>query len=124
VEKQKILVVDDDPRTTKSLKRALEATGVYKVQTINQAPEAYDACKAFRPDLVLLDVMMPEMDGGEVAALIQEDEKLKDIPIVYLTGILAADEVSATGQTIAGRTYLAKPIKNVDLIACIENELA
>ncbi len=72
----------------------------------------------------MLDVMMPDMDGGDVAAKIQDDESLKHIPIVFLTAILKKEEVAeSTGSTIGGRTFLVKPVKVDDLITCIENHL-
>ncbi len=71
----------------------------------------------------MLDVAMPDVDGGEVAARILDDENLKNIPIVFLTAILKKEEAESTGSNIAGRTFLAKPVKLDDLITCIENKL-
>ncbi len=73
---------------------------------------------------MLLDVMMPEMDGGEVAAQIAEDNELSRIPIVFLTAIVSTKEVEPTGSTIGAHTFLAKPVKLEDLLACIDEHLA
>ena len=121
--KKKILVVDDESSLTRMLRRNLEATGKYEVKEENSGDQAYATAKQFQPDMILLDVMMPDIDGGAVAAQIQDDENLKHIPIVFLTAIIQKEEAEDTGSNIGGRTYLAKPVKLDDLITCIEKEL-
>ena len=121
--KKKILAVDDEASLTRMLRRNLEATGKYEVREENVGVNAYTTAQQFQPDLILLDVMMPDIDGGAVAAQIQDDEHLKHIPIVFLTAILKQEEAEATGSYIAGSTFIAKPVKLDDLITCIENKL-
>jgi two-component system, OmpR family, response regulator len=121
--KKKILVVDDEASLTRMLRRNLEATGKYEVKEENSGARAYASAKQFQPDMVLLDVMLPDMDGGAVAAQIQDDEHLKHIPIVFLTAIIQKEEAEGTGSNIGGRTFIAKPVKLDDLISCIENKL-
>ncbi len=120
---KKILVVDDEASLTRMLRRNLEATGKYEVKEENSGAQAYTTAKQFQPDMILLDVMMPDMDGGSVAEQIQDDENLKHIPIVFLTAIVQKEEAEDTGSNIGGRTFLAKPVKLDDLITCIENKL-
>jgi CheY-like chemotaxis protein len=121
--KKKILVVDDDANFTYALRRSLEATGKYEVREENAGALAYATAQQFQPDLIVLDVVMPDMDGGSVAAKIQDDENLKHIPIVFLTAILKKEKAESTGSDIGGRTFLAKPVELDDLITCIENQL-
>jgi two-component system, OmpR family, response regulator len=121
--KKKILVVDDEGGLTRMLKRNLEATNRYVVRTENSSANAIPAAHEFLPDLILLDVMMPGLDGGEVAAKIKEDKKLSHIPIVFLSAIVKKEETQPTGGNIGGFTFLAKPVKLDDLITCIENHL-
>ena len=121
--KKKILVVDDEAGLTRMLKRNLEATGKYEVREENSGKRAFSAAKEFRPDLILLDVMMPDTDGGSVAAQIGADELLGHTPIVFLTAIVRQGEVEPTGSSIGGRTFLAKPISLDDLTTCIEHHL-
>ena len=121
--KKKILVVDDEASLTRMLRKNLEATGKYEVREENSGALAYASAQQFQPDLVLLDVMMPDMDGGSVAAQIKDDENLEHIPIVFLTAIVQKGETEDTGGDIGGSTFLAKPVKFDDLIACIENKL-
>ncbi len=121
--KKKILVVDDESSLTRMLRRNLEATGKYEVKEENSGAQAYASAQKFQPDMILLDVMMPDIDGGAVAAQIQDDENLKHIPIVFLTAIVQKEEAEDTGSNIGGRTFLAKPVKLDDLITCIEDKL-
>lgn len=121
--KKKILVVDDEPSLTRMLKRNLEGTGKFEVRMENSGNAALAAARAFRPDFILLDVMMPGVDGGETAARIKEDKDLQNVPIVFLTAIIKPEEASPTGSNIGGCEYLAKPVKLEDLVACIEKHL-
>jgi DNA-binding response OmpR family regulator len=121
--KKKILVVDDEGAMTRMLKRNLEATNRYDVRTENSSAAALIAAREFLPDLILLDVIMPGLDGGGVAAKIKEDERLSKIPIVFLSAIVKKEETEAAGGNIGGLTFLAKPVKFDDLIACIEKHL-
>jgi DNA-binding response OmpR family regulator len=121
--KKKILVVDDEASMTRMLKRSLESTGKYEVRTENSGNAAVAAARAFRPDFILLDVMMPGVDGGELAARLKEEKELQNIPVVFLTAIVEKEETAPTGSDIGGCEYLAKPVKLEDLVACIEKHL-
>jgi CheY-like chemotaxis protein len=121
--KKKILVVDDEVGITRALKRNLEATNQYEVRMENSSKAAVAAARDFLPDLIIMDVMMPEMDGGEVAALLKDDQRLGLIPIVFLSAIVKKDETKPAGANIGGQIFLAKPVKLDDLIACIEHYL-
>ena len=121
--KKKILVVDDEQNMTRMLKRNLEATGRYDVRTENSGAAGVTAAREFQPDLILLDIMMPGIDGGEVAAQIKEDKRLANIPIVFLSAIVKKEETQPTGGNIGGLTFLAKPVKLDDMVTCIENHL-
>ena len=120
---KRILVVDDEARMTRMLKLSLERTGKFIVRTENKGANAINAARAFKPNLILLDVMMPDMDGEDVAAKIKEDEELNDIKIVFLTGLLTTDETGNTGKKIGRFMFLAKPVRDDDLINCIENQI-
>jgi len=119
--KKKILVVDDESRITRMIQRNLEVTGDYEVETVNDSANALATARLFEPDLAILDVMMPGMDGGEVLAEFREDQKLHHLPVIFLTAIVTQDETGHEGKEIGGRFFLAKPVKTEDLIAAIEN---
>ena len=95
----------------------------FDVMEINSPALVIENAQQFRPDLVLLDVMMPEMDGGDVAAAIAENPQLADVPIIFLTGIVSKKEVGSSGSMRGKHTFLAKPIKFVELLYCIDEQL-
>jgi two-component system OmpR family response regulator len=122
--KNRILVVDDQADITRLLKRGLELTDDYVVREENNPVAALAAAEEFRPHLILLDVMMPGMDGGELAASLRESAKLKGVPIIFLTAaITKAEVVEKEGQT-GGWPILAKPFLIPEVVACIEHHLA
>jgi two-component system, OmpR family, response regulator len=121
--KKRVLVVDDEVRMTRMLKLTLERTGGFTVRTENKGANALNAARAFKPDLILLDVIMPDIGGEDVAAKIKEDEELCDIKIVFLTALLTKDETGNTGKKIGRFLFLAKPIRDDDLIHCIEKQI-
>ena len=117
--KKRILIVDDEERFTTSLKSFLERTGIYEVCVNHRGSEALKTARRFRPDLLLLDVMMPDMDGGDVAAEVLADEDLKDTPIVFLTAAVTRDEIGVRGTTTGGYPCMAKPVSTEELMDCI-----
>ena len=122
MEKIRILVVDDESGFTRLLKLTLEKTGNYQVLEENDASKALEAARGFRPNLVLLDIVMPKMDGGTIASQMQADPMLKKTPIVFLTAIVSAQEVTP-GALIGGFTFLAKPVSLAALTKCIKENV-
>jgi CheY-like chemotaxis protein len=104
-----ILIIDNNRDFTYAAKRALETTGRYFVCEENDASIAHQTAQNLKPDLILLDIAMPETDGGEVAARIQSDPALHRIPIILLTALVTRAEGRA-GLQIHGHPFLAKPI--------------
>jgi len=122
--KKKILVVDDNVDFTVLLKAKLENTGRYEIRVENQASRGYPAAKDFAPDLILLDVDMPEMDGTEVAEQIMEDPDVKGVPIVFLTSIINEKEVESHRGVIGGRRFLSKSSSAQSIIESVDRILA
>lgn len=122
--KVKILVIDDEIRLTKLLKRTLENAGNFEVAVENVSTNAIGAAHKFNPDLILLDIMMPGIGGEEIAAQIKEDEGLKNIKIIFLSSLMTKSITGATGKSIRGNMYLSKPVNEKDLLQCIEKFLA
>jgi putative two-component system response regulator len=117
--KKRILIVDDEPEFTSMLRLTLERQGYYQVQEENSASAARQAARFFDPDLIILDVMMPEMDGSELAASLKEDRLLRDVPFLFMTALVDATECGDHG----GQTYLSKNVPIDRLIGCIEEKL-
>lgn len=113
--KTKVLMVDDEVSLTRLAKINLEAEGSFEVQVVNKAREALAAARSFRPDVILLDVMMPDGDGGQVAEAMRKDPVVGKTPVVFLTAAVRKHEVDAAGGTIGGQTYIAKPVTATEL---------
>src|SRR6188472_3271578 len=89
--KKRILVLDDEIDFARLMKVTLEGTGKYEVRSAIRSTTFLQVAKDFKPDLILLDCMMPGMDGGEIAGQIQADPDLKETPFMFLTA--TADQV-------------------------------
>jgi CheY-like chemotaxis protein len=122
-DKKRILVVDDQASDTRLMKLYLERTNDYVVREENNARAANAAAEEFQPHLILLDVMMPDMDGGELAACFQANPKLKAVPIVFLTAAVTKGEVKAGGGQVGGQSFLAKPVVLTEVVACLRHHL-
>ena len=122
-EKKRILLIDDEETFTRYLKLNLEATGAYEVRTEHRGQQGLAAARAFHPDLILLDIVMPDMDGIAVAEQLTADPRTQQIPIVFLTATVLQKEVEATGGLIGGRPFLAKPVMPADVIQSIQQHL-
>ena len=120
---KKILVVDDEAGFTRLLKLNLDGTGKFQVQTENRGSQALNAARAFRPDLILLDIVMPDMDGSEVAKQLKNDPVTGNIPILFLTALVKDKEVASASGAIGGRLFLAKPVTTDELVQNIERAL-
>ena len=121
-EKPRILIIDNNRDFTLSAKIGLERTGRYSVWEENEPARAHQTAQRVRPNLILLDIAMPETDGGEVAARIQSDPTLRRTPVVFLTALVTKAE-ARSGMEIQGHSFLAKPISIPDLVAGIERNL-
>lgn len=122
--KQRILLVDDEAAFTRVLKSYLEKTGAYEVRMENVAEQALAAAVEFQPDLILLDVIMPGLDGSRVAAQIKADGRLAaNTPIVFLTAVVSREEARARQGTIGDQVFIAKPVSIKEIIGCIESRL-
>ncbi len=122
-EKKRILVVDDQASDTQLLKLYLEGTNDYLVREENDPEAALSAAEEFQPHLILLDVLMPGMDGGVLAACFQANPKLKLVPIVFLTAVVTKEQVDLCGGRIGTYPFLAKPIVLTEVAACLKQHL-
>ena len=122
-EKKRILAVDDRSSNTRLVKLYLEQTNDYLVREENNAKAALAAAEEFQPHLILLDVMMPGMDGGDLAACFQASPKLKAVPIVFLPAAVTKGEVAARGGRLGGFPFLAKPVVLSEMVACLRQHL-
>ena len=119
MERKRILIIDDEPGFTRMVKLNLEKTGFFEVREENKATYAIAAAREFKPDLILLDVIMPSMDGGDIAAHMKNDRHLRDVPVIFLTATVSQREAGDGGLNSGGALFLAKPVSLENLIKCI-----
>jgi len=125
-DKQLILVVDDDPDLVESVSMKLESAG-YRVGKAYDGIEAMDRIKEERPDLIILDVMMPRKNGYELCDELKKSDKYKDIIVVLLTAV--ADAVTSTkythmeGKSTLADDYIPKPIELDRLMEIVKDQL-
>ncbi|MBR9677157.1 response regulator [Candidatus Woesearchaeota archaeon] len=116
--KKTIMVVDDEQVTIDMLNTILTNEG-YDVLSVLNGKECMDQLKSgVRPDLILLDIMMPDMDGWDVSAAIKSDPKLKEIPIAFLTA--KTDSISKSMGTLTSVEYIEKPFEIQALLDTIK----
>ena len=117
----KILVIEDDPGASRLASYALEFEG-YKVITAMNGLDGLKKAQNDGPDLIILDVMLPGIDGFEICRRLRTDEKYKDIPIIMLSAKVQESD-KATGLKVGANEYLTKPIDPHDLITHVKNLL-
>lgn len=122
-DKTKLLMIDDDEDLLRLVKMKLEKTGQFDVTYSTKGSQAVNLARDLSPDLVILDIDMPEMSGGEVADALSEADDTKDLPVLFLSSMIANGETSSQIQMIGGRRMISKSVKIKDLIAAIETIL-
>ncbi len=116
-----ILIVDDEPTILTSTSKILSAT--YRVRVANSGPRALDvAVTEPRPDLILLDVIMPEMDGYAVLSCLKENSETQGIPVIFITA-MEADEDEERGLELGAVDYITKPVRPAILMARVAAHL-
>src|SRR5882672_2308233 len=124
MKRKRILVVDDEVSFTRLLKLNLEQTDEYEVRAESRAEEAVAAARAFHPDLILLDIMMPRMTGSDVAARLQADVRLRATPIVFLSAAVRGELAGESEETPGGPVFISKPASVEEVLSGIERRLA
>ncbi len=122
MEKKKILIVDDEEDVLLMLEKRLRAKG-YFIITATNGNDALMLANSKHPDIIVLDILMPGMDGPEVAIQLQENPKTRDIPIVFLTCLYAKIEEAKHGHLVGGDVIFAKPYDSEELVDMINRLL-
>ena len=122
-EKKKILLIDDEEDFCFFVKLNLEKTGRFEILTTTSGSGGVILASKERPDLILLDIIMPEMGGGQVAELMFENPKTRKIPVLFITAIASRRQVQSQEGIIGGRNFIAKPVTPEELIAKIDGVL-
>ena len=106
--KRKVLIVDDDEELVELLKDAFEHDGRFDIRTANNGFDAGMLVKEFRPDLVILDVMLPDINGREVCVRVRSDKSLDEVKILCICGMVEADKVAELRESGAN-DFVQKP---------------
>ncbi len=114
----RVLVVDDEDQVLHLVTSMLELEG-HEVVTASHGEEALLRVEESRPDAILLDIVLPRMDGATVAQKLREDPGTADIPIVFLTGLVEDDKDQKRGLVIGGQYFLAKPFDSERLYSVL-----
>lgn len=117
----RILIVDDTPINLKVAILIIENHG-FEVSVANSGQEALEQVKSERPDLILLDIVMPEMDGFRVCSELKKEPEYADIPILFLTGQSDEDDIIKAFEA-GGADYVTKPVNPTELVARIKTHL-
>ncbi|HSH95577.1 MAG TPA: response regulator [Roseimicrobium sp.] len=120
---KRILIIDDEVSFTRIMRMNLEKTGLYEVREENRATHAIKAAREFKPDLICLDVIMPAMEGGDVASYFMKDPELRKIPIIFITATVSKREAAKSGLNSGGFVFLAKPVTTETLLETIADHL-
>lgn len=119
----KVLTIDDEIEFCKVIKLGLEATKKFEVITASKAREGLRLAKTQKPDIILLDIMMPELTGTEIAEELLETDLTRNIPIIFVTALIKKDEQGDQYGNQSRYQVIAKPVNLKDLAYQIENAL-
>jgi len=117
----KILIVDDEPSITIPLKFLMEQNQ-FEVMVVHSGEDALAAIEQFLPDLVLLDVMLPTVDGFQVCQNLKSDPRRKSIKVVFLSA-MTRDLDIAKGNTLGADAYITKPFSNAEVVRQVKDLL-
>ena len=120
--KKKVLIVDDERDALFILEKELAARG-YAVIAADNGKDAMALAKSKRPDLIILDLEMSDMYGGDVTRMLREDPETKDIPVIFLTGTFPKEEEGKGGRMVGGYVLFVKPYYIEELVTAIKKLL-
>ena len=120
----RILIIDDEPDFTALLKANLEEVGNFEVMEVNDSSLALKAAREFKPELCVIDVVMPGLDGGDVVAQLRADPELKDVAVVMLTALVEENPDTPDGETqTGGLPFVSKTSDFGTILSCIEKHI-
>lgn len=112
--------MDDEASIARLLKLVIERNGPYEVRIEHAALPGLSAAREFKPDLILMDLMMPGMSGSEAAAQLRQDPELRSIPLLFLTGAVREAAEDGTAPQIGGHRCLVKPLDTGEVLGAIQ----
>ena len=119
--KARILIVDDEPINIMIAERILQKNG-YETISVNHGNDALEILQTKPVDLILLDIMMPDINGFEVCGKLMQNEKTKDLPVIFLTAVTDKESI-IKGFEVGGKDYLTKPFNTTELVARVKTHV-
>jgi CheY-like chemotaxis protein len=120
--RSRVLIIDNNPEFTGGASLLLQHAQHYIVCEENDPHRALETARSFKPDLVIVDLIMPQVDGLEIAMQLEADWALRAVPIVFVTTLITPEE-ARDGRRINGHRVIAKPTHGFDLIRIVEENL-
>ncbi len=120
--KNKVLIVDDEADVLTLLEERLSVNGYDVIKAYNGA-DAIKLAKSHKPNLIIMDIMMPGMDGSKAAQALRDDPDTKNIPLMFLTCLLTADEAKTSMCETGGHFFVAKPYNVQELLKEIRRHI-
>ncbi len=126
MEKRKLLVIDDDVPFGKLTRLNLEQTGNFEVEVQSDSTKALETAREFKPDIILLDIVMPGLDGGDVERLLKADPYLGKVPVILVSAIVSESDAGGSGPVVqsGGDVMLPKTVGFDVLLKCIEDRIS
>ncbi len=121
--KKKILIVDDDAALATEVKLTLEQTGRFEVHCETKGSRSLETAQTYKPDVILMDLIMPDMSGTEATNRLKQDPSTSAIPIVFFTILVSRSEIEAKNSMIGGNYFIAKPSTIDEVVECIDRAL-
>ena len=118
---KEILIVDDEPSVVVPIQFLMEQQG-YRVMIAERGEDALDLIYQYKPDLVLLDIMLPGIDGYEVCEIVRLNPNYRNVKIIFLTAKGREEEI-AKGLALGADAYITKPFSNIELVATVKEIL-
>ncbi|RJR33953.1 MAG: response regulator [Desulfobacteraceae bacterium] len=113
---RKVLIIDDEENHCRLLKKALERKGGFEVISATTGKEGIELARSKKPEIIVMDLVMPGMDGTEVAETLEGDSETSTIPIIFVTGMLTRDEANEQNAASSRGYFMAKPILIDELV--------
>lgn len=124
VNRKVVLHIDDDPLMTRKIKRALEQSGNYIVVSENNSAGIEDLIRLHKPDVLLLDLVMPGKGGEQLKRDLSSKPAFADLKVIYLTSLYSREDTGPLGKSIGGDLFLSKQVNDKNLMECIDNLVA
>jgi len=118
----KLLIVDDEVEFCRPLQEHMETVEGFETQVCNDSTQAMEMARSFMPDVILLDIVMPNLSGSDLANQLKQNPATQKIPVIFLTALVTRKEFEEREQ-IGGQQFLTKPVRVGELMQAIETAL-